>query len=127
MPPIKGTPRDSKGLQFRHVAATSHWDGPKKATKLMACLRGTAIKYVYTKTTQVRRNYRSLTWDGYPRGPEDMLQSLSVDAFLRGCKDRQAAFLTSEMYPVTLSEALRYLKSTIHNQKGNNQHQAGQF
>ena len=58
-----------------------------------------------------------LTCDGYPNTPEDMIQSLAIDSFIRACREKNAAFMTMEKDPETVYEALKLLKSTIHNQK----------
>jgi len=60
------------------------------------------------------RVYDKVT-DGYPEANDEMLQSIAVDHFLTGCKDRQAAMVANLMPPRTISQALRKVKEQVHN------------
>ena len=58
-----------------------------------------------------------MTTDGYPDTPEDCKQTVAVDAFLRGCLNKQAALIAMDKNPTTLDIAIQYIKSAITNQK----------
>ena len=49
--------------------------------------------------------------------PEDVLQEVTVDCFLRGCRDRAAAYAASERKPVTLYAAMRDVEDSAVNLK----------
>lgn len=55
--------------------------------------------------------------DGYINTPEHVIETISVDAFLKGCLDKKAALFAMEKNPSTIDQALQYVKSSIHNQK----------
>lgn len=40
-----------------------------------------------------------------------------MDAFLEGCTDKKAALLAVDKNPVTLDQVLKFVKSSIHNQR----------
>lgn len=60
---------------------------------------------------------QEMTTDGYPDTPEDCKQTVAVDAFLRGCLNKQAALIAMDKNPTTLDIAIQYIKSAITNQK----------
>mgnify|MGYP001557473268 CR=1 FL=1 len=53
---------------------------------------------------------------GYPATPMATIQAVSADAFLKGCKERLAAFLAMNGEPATIEEALRLMKAAVTNQ-----------
>ncbi|CAC5414639.1 unnamed protein product [Mytilus coruscus] len=56
--------------------------------------------------------------DGYgPNTPENVVETISVDAFLKGCSDKKATLFAMEKNPITLDTALQCVKSSIHNQR----------
>ena len=56
--------------------------------------------------------------DGYgPTTPENVVETISVDAFLKGCSDKKATLFAMEKNPTTLDNALQCVKSSIHNQR----------
>jgi hypothetical protein len=57
-----------------------------------------------------------MTTDGYPDTPEDCRQTVAIDAFLRGCTNKQAALIAMDKNPPTLDIATQYIKSAITNQ-----------
>lgn len=60
------------------------------------------------------------TYDGFPASGESEVQSLALDYFLRGCKDRAAALVAMNRDPVDLPSALQFVKSAIQNTKAMN-------
>ena len=55
--------------------------------------------------------------EGFPDAEESLIQSLSSDAFLRGCRDRNAAYMASEKSNETLTMAVRHLRASQNNLK----------
>ena len=60
------------------------------------------------------------TGEGYPGVPEETLQSLATEAFLRGCRDRNAAYATSERKPENLHVAVIEMRDAAANLKAFN-------
>ena len=58
-----------------------------------------------------------MTIDGYPNAPDDCIQTVSIDAFLKGCNNKQAALMALEKNPLTLDQATQYMKSAVTNQR----------
>ena len=59
----------------------------------------------------------SLTIEGFPKTSNKTIQGVAVDVFLRGCKDKTAAYSASEKDPKNIYQALKYVKSSVYNQK----------
>lgn len=59
----------------------------------------------------------SLTIKGHPRASDEVIQTMATEVFLRGCKGRYAALMAAEKDLPTIYRALRYVKSSVHNQK----------
>ena len=59
----------------------------------------------------------ALTLDGYPHVPDDVMQALAINHFLRGCKDKQAALLTNMDPPKSVMRALKKAKDHANNLK----------
>ena len=55
--------------------------------------------------------------EGFPDVSDQVLQGLAVENFLRGCRDKAAAFTAAEQNPDTLNEAMRDLRSASANLK----------
>ena len=47
-------------LQYKNWAKMGSWTGQEKLERLMACLKGSAIKFFYRKPAIIRRNYHDL-------------------------------------------------------------------
>ncbi|CAG2249837.1 unnamed protein product [Mytilus edulis] len=58
-----------------------------------------------------------LTMDGYYRSNNDIIDQLGTEAFLRGCQEKEAARIVIEKNPRTINEALKWIKSSLANQK----------
>jgi len=60
-----------------------------------------------------------LTLDGYPGAPEDMVESLAVEQFFRGCRDSRAALAVSQgrKKSTSIAKALKYTKQYIYSQR----------
>ena len=58
-----------------------------------------------------------LALDGYAQCEDDALEDIATEAFLWGCKEKEAAIQTMEKNPVTLSNAIRFVKTSLANQK----------
>lgn len=59
----------------------------------------------------------SLAMDGYDRCEMDTLEDIATEAFLRGCKEKDAAIKAMEKNPTSLSKAVKYVKTSLANQK----------
>jgi hypothetical protein len=55
--------------------------------------------------------------EGYPTVPDDMTNSLAVDTFLRGCRDKAAAFVAMDHEPRDVQTALKLVKAAQHNHR----------
>ena len=53
--------------------------------------------------------------EGYPGVPDDTLQTIAVESFLRGCKDRNAAYAAAERKPETLFDAMQEVRDSAAN------------
>ncbi|CAG2231769.1 unnamed protein product [Mytilus edulis] len=60
---------------------------------------------------------QELATDGYPESPDYFIQIVAVDAFLKGCAEKQAALVAMDKNPSSLNEATQYMKSAITNQR----------
>lgn len=57
-----------------------------------------------------------LASDGYPGAAEDVIETIAIDAFLRGCQVKRAALTTMNRQPKTLEQAKQMLKNAISNE-----------
>ena len=55
--------------------------------------------------------------EGYPEVPDDTLQILATENFLRGCKDRSAAYAAAERKPDDLQMAMQEVRDAAANMK----------
>ena len=60
---------------------------------------------------------QEMTTDGYPDTPDNCRQTVAIDAFLRGCQNKQAALTAMDKNPLTLDDAIQHMKSAITNQR----------
>ena len=58
-----------------------------------------------------------LTMDGFDSKSGDVIDQLGTEAFLRGCREKDAARLVIEKNPRTINEALKWVKSSMVNQR----------
>ncbi|VDI10634.1 Hypothetical predicted protein [Mytilus galloprovincialis] len=58
-----------------------------------------------------------LTMDGYYRSNNDIIDQIATEAFLRGCQEKEAARIVIEKNPRTINESLKWIKSSLANQK----------
>ncbi|CAG2223520.1 unnamed protein product [Mytilus edulis] len=58
-----------------------------------------------------------LTMDGYYRSNNDIIDQIGTEAFLRGCQEKEAARIVIEKNPRTINESLKWIKSSLANQK----------
>ena len=60
-----------------------------------------------------------LTLDGFPGAPDDMVESLAVEQFFRGCRDNKAALAVSQgrKKSTSIAKALKYTKQYMYSQK----------
>ncbi|CAC5420968.1 unnamed protein product [Mytilus coruscus] len=58
-----------------------------------------------------------LTIDGYYRSNNDIIDQIGTEAFLRGCKEKEATRIVIEKNPRTINEALKWIKSSLANRK----------
>jgi hypothetical protein len=50
-----------------------------------------------------------LVLDGYEKCEDDALEDIATEAFLRECKEKEAAIKVMEKKPVTLSKAIQFV------------------
>ncbi|CAC5400387.1 unnamed protein product [Mytilus coruscus] len=74
-------------------------------------------QFVDESIEEFAERIQELATDGYLNTPENVVDTIAVDAFLKGCIDKKAALFAMEKDPNTMDQALRYVKSSIHNQK----------
>jgi hypothetical protein len=55
--------------------------------------------------------------DGYEKCENDALEDITTEAFLRGCKEKEAAIKAMEKNPACLSKAIKFVKTSLANQK----------
>jgi len=60
---------------------------------------------------------QEMSTDGYPDTPEEFVEIIAIDAFLKGCTDKKAALTAMDKNPATLDQALQFVKSAIANQR----------
>ncbi|CAC5364585.1 unnamed protein product [Mytilus coruscus] len=60
---------------------------------------------------------QDLATDGFPGTPDDFIQIVATDAFLKGFMDKKAALTAMDKDPDSLDKALKYVKSAVTNQK----------
>lgn len=58
-----------------------------------------------------------LAADGHPRAPEEVVENIATDAFLRGCSAKAAALTAMNSQPPTLDAAVQAVKNAASNQK----------
>lgn len=54
---------------------------------------------------------QDLAFDRYSGTPENFIQIVASDAFLKGCLDKKAALVAMDKDPVDLDRALQYVRS----------------
>jgi hypothetical protein len=59
----------------------------------------------------------ALALDGYEKCEDDALEDIATEAFLRGCKEKETAIQAMEKNPVALSKAIKFVKTSLANQK----------
>ena len=58
-----------------------------------------------------------MAMDAHPGAKEETIQQISVEVFLRGLPDKEAAHSSSDKCPKTIQKALKYVKNAINTQK----------
>jgi hypothetical protein len=58
-----------------------------------------------------------MSTDGYPDTPEEFVEIIAIDAFLKRCTHKKAVLTAMDKNPTTLDQALQFVKSAIANQK----------
>jgi phage-related minor tail protein len=58
-----------------------------------------------------------LALDEYEKCEDDALEDIATEAFPWGCKEKEAAIQTMEKNPVTMSNAITFVKTSLTNQK----------
>ena len=58
-----------------------------------------------------------MAMDGYEKCEVETLEAIATEAFLRGCKEKEAAMKAMEKNPQTLTKAVKYVKTSLANQK----------
>ncbi|CAC5415863.1 unnamed protein product [Mytilus coruscus] len=58
-----------------------------------------------------------IAMDGYEKCDNSVIHQIGTEAFLRGCKDKEAARHVTEKNPESINKALKIMKTSIANQK----------
>lgn len=58
-----------------------------------------------------------LAMEALPEANDSTVNQTGVEAFLRGCKDKEAAHLAMEKNPKMIYKALKYVKAVVNNRK----------
>ena len=58
-----------------------------------------------------------MVMDGYEKCEQDVIDKISVEHFLKGCIDKEAAKIALEKNPKTLTKAIKYVQGSMANQK----------
>ena len=58
-----------------------------------------------------------MAMDAHPGAKEETIQQISVEVFLKGLLNKEAAHSSSDKYPKTIQKVLKYVKNTINTQK----------
>lgn len=66
---------------------------------------------------QFSQRVHFLALDGYPLAEKRTVQQISVEAFLRGSREKDAARTAMEKNPKDIYKALKYLKASVANQR----------
>ncbi|VDH98170.1 Hypothetical predicted protein [Mytilus galloprovincialis] len=117
--------------QFCHIAKRCKWSEQQKLDNLIVFLRDKALKFYSSRPVEIKDNFQvlyesleefadkvqELATDGYPESPDYFIQIVAVDAFLKGCAEKQAALVAMDKNPSSLDEATQYMKSAITNQR----------
>ncbi|CAC5410873.1 unnamed protein product [Mytilus coruscus] len=74
-------------------------------------------QFVDESIEEFSERIQELATDCYLNTPENVVDTIAVDAFLKGCTDKKASLFAMEKDPNTMDQALQYVKSSIHNQK----------
>ena len=58
-----------------------------------------------------------LAMDGYPGARETTIHQMAIEAFLRGCRDKDAARVAMDKEPRDVYKALKYVKTAVQNNR----------
>jgi hypothetical protein len=79
------------------------------------------LQYVRQQETESLEDFAHkvyvLALDRYEKCEDDALEDIATEAFIRGCKEKEAAITAMEKNPVTLSKAIKLVKTSLVNQK----------
>lgn len=161
LPTFNGKPSEWRSFiwQFRLRAKTLGWNAAEKVERLLSCLQGKAVDYVFTRPKHLRSDYYQLRYmltqryqiteipvtarrqlstmkqeeqelledfadrvlikvtEAYPSVSDKTAQTLGVEGFLSGCRDRVAAGKAAEHKPVSMQKALQCVKDAKANMK----------
>ena len=59
---------------------------------------------------------QELTADGYPEAPDIVVNTIAMDAFLKGCSEKWATLTVMDRNTLTLHVVLSMVKNAVHNQ-----------
>jgi hypothetical protein len=79
------------------------------------------LQYVRQQETESLEDFAHkvyvLALDRYEKCEDDALEDIATEAFIRGFKEKEAAIKAMEKNPVTLSKAIKLVKTSLVNQK----------
>ena len=104
---------DYQDLRNRLAARFSTMDDPPAARRKLQ----EAKQLPEEPLEEYAARIQQLVNTGYPETALVTIQALTVDSFLKGCRDKNTAFLTLNSNPATIDEALRRMNSTSTNHK----------
>ena len=66
---------------------------------------------------QFSQRVHFLTLDAYEDAGDKYIHQMAIEAFLRGCREKEAARAAMEKEPTTIHKALKFVKNSIANQR----------
>lgn len=75
------------------------------------------IKQENKTVEECTEQVQEMVTEGYPDAPENVIDTIATDTFLKGIENKRAAFTAMDKDPTTLENALQLVKGAINNQK----------
>ena len=89
-----------------------------KADPSVICKEMFSVKLDSNETLEeFAQRVQFMAMDAHPGAKEETIQQISVEVFLRGLPDKEAARSSSDKCPKTIQKALKYVKNAINTQK----------
>ncbi|CAC5423882.1 unnamed protein product [Mytilus coruscus] len=114
--------------QFERTASRRNWDDAKKTCQFLDCLSEVALEYARRSHICKYDELRKYMKRRFSKKEEasaairqlhnnDIIDQIGTEAFLRGCQQKETARIVIEKNPRAINEALKWIKSSLVNQK----------